>query len=107
MATDKVVAVYKADVTDYVKDISKATGQAQKDFEKVNKSAGGLEKGMKKIGGAVAAAFAVDRIVSFTAEASKLAAAGEGIRKAFERVGDPKLLQGLRDATRGKTCNIV
>ena len=106
MATDKVVAVYKADVTDYVKDISKATGQAQKDFEKVNKSAGGLEKGMKKIGGAVAAAFAVDRIVSFTAEASKLAAAGEGIRKAFERVGDPKLLQGLRDATRGTVSDL-
>ena len=64
MATDKIVAKYEADVTDYVKDISKATGIAQKDFEKVNKSAGGLTKGMKQIGGAIAAAFAVDRIVS-------------------------------------------
>ena len=106
MATDKIVAKYEADVTDYVKDISKATGIAQKDFEKVNKSAGGLTKGMKQIGGAIAAAFAVDRIVSFTAEASKLAAAGEGIRKAFERVGDPKLLQGLRDATRGTVSDL-
>lgn len=103
---DKVVAKYVADVKDYIKEIEKATGIAQKDFEKVNKSASGLEKGLKKIGGAMAAAFAVDRIVSFTSEASKLAAQGEGIRKAFERVGDPKLLDGLRQATRGTVSDL-
>ena len=103
---DKVVAKYVADVKDYIKEIEKATGIAQKDFEKVNETAGGLEKGLKKIGGAVAAAFAVDRIVSFTAEASKLAAEGEGVRKAFARIGDPKLLDGLRDATRGTVSDL-
>lgn len=103
---DKVVAKYVADVKDYIKEIEKATGIAQKDFQKVNETAGGLEKGLKKIGGAVAAAFAVDRIVSFTSEASKLAAEGEGVRKAFARIGDPKLLDGLRKATRGTVSDL-
>ena len=103
---DKVVAKYVADVKDYIKEIEKATGIAQKDFQKVNETAGGLEKGLKKIGGAVAAAFAVDKIVSFTAEASKLAAEGEGVRKAFQRIGDPQLLQGLRNATRGTVSDL-
>ena len=103
---DKVVAKYVADVKDYIKEIEKATGIAQKDFQKVNETAGGLEVGLKKIGGAVAAAFAVDKIVSFTAEASKLAAEGEGVRKAFQRIGDPQLLQGLRDATRGTVSDL-
>lgn len=103
---DKVVAKYVADVKDYIKEIEKATGIAQKDFEKVNESASGLEKGLKKIGGAVAAAFAVDRIVAFGAEASKLAAEAEGVRTAFQRIGDPKLLQGLRDATKGTVSDL-
>jgi len=103
---DKVVAKYVADVKDYIKEIEKATGIAQKDFEKVNESASGLESGLKKIGGAVAAAFAVDRIVGFTKEASRLAAEGEGIRKAFERIGDPKLLDGLKKATRGTVTEL-
>ena len=103
---DKVVAKYVADVKDYIKEIEKATGIAQKDFEKVNESASGLESGLKKIGGAVAAAFAVDRIVAFGAEASKLAAEAEGVRTAFQRIGDPKLLQGLRDATKGTVSDL-
>ena len=103
---DKVVAKYVADVKEYIKEIERATGIAQKEFEKTNTTASGLEGGLKKIGGAVAAAFAVDRIVGFTKEASKLAAQGEGIRKAFERVGDPTLLDGLKQATRGTVTEL-
>jgi hypothetical protein len=103
---DEVIAKYKADLKDYNSQIDKGTKQAQKDFDKVDESASGLNKTMGKLGAAVAAAFAVDRIVAFTAEASKLAAEGEGVRRAFERIGDPKLLQGLRDATRGTVSDL-
>ena len=103
---DEIIAKYKADLKDYNSQIDKGTKQAQKDFDKTNKSASGLNEVMGTIGKTVAAAFAIDKIVAFTAEASKLAAEGEGIRKAFERVGDPKLLQGLRDATRGTVSDL-
>lgn len=103
---DVVVAKYKADLKDYNSQIKKGTGQAEKDFGKVDESASGLSKTVGKLGAALAAAFATERIISYTAEASKLAAAGEGIRQAFERVGDPKLLQGLRDATRGTVSDL-
>ena len=103
---DEIIAKYKADLKDYNSEIKKGTNQAEKDFGKVDESAGGLSKTMTKLGGAIAAAFAVDRIASFTAEASKLAAQGEGVRKAFERIGDPQLLQGLRDATRGTVSDL-
>lgn len=103
---DEIIAKYKADLKDYNSQIKKGTNQAEKDFEKVDESASGLGKTITKIGGAIAAAFAVEKIASFTAEASKLAAQGEGIRKAFERVGDPQLLQGLRDATRGTVSDL-
>lgn len=103
---DVVVAKYKADLKDYNAQIKKGTGQAEKDFNKVDESASGLSKTVGKLGAALAAAFAADKIISFTAEASKLAAEGEGIRKAFERVGDPKLLDGLRQATRGTVTDL-
>lgn len=103
---DVVVAKYKADLKEYNAQIKKGTGQAEKDFNKVDESASGLSKTVGKLGAALAAAFAADKIISFTAEASKLAAEGEGVRKAFERIGDPQLLQGLRDATRGTVSDL-
>lgn len=103
---DEIIAKYKADLKDYNAQIKKGTSQAEKDFDKVDESASALNGTMGKLGAAVAAAFAVDKIASFTAEASKLAAQGEGVRKAFERIGDPQLLQGLRDATRGTVSDL-
>jgi len=103
---DEIIAKYKADLKDYNSQIKKGTNQAEKDFDKVDESASGLSKTITKIGGAIAAAFAVERIASFTAEASKLAAEGEGVRKAFERIGNPQLLAGLREATRGTVSDL-
>jgi hypothetical protein len=103
---DKVVAKYEADVKDYIKDVNKATGVAQKDFEKVNKTANDLGSTLKKIGGAMGIAFGTQQILAFGKEAVDLAAKGEGIRKAFERVGDASLLDGLRQATRGTVSDL-
>lgn len=103
---DVVVAKYIADVKAYIKEIEKATGKAQKDFQKTNKEADKLTEVINNLGKKIAGAFAVERIIAFTAEASKLAAEGEGVRKAFERIGDPQLLQGLRDATKGTVSDL-
>lgn len=54
-----------------------------------------------KIGGAIAGAFTVDKIVQFTKEAYKLAGQAQGVYNAFSRLNRPGLLNDLKEATRG------
>lgn len=61
---------------------------------------------VKKIGGAIAAAFAVEKIIAFGKEVVQLAAKAEGVTVAFNRIADPGILQGLRDATRGTVTDL-
>jgi len=56
-----------------------------------------------KIGGAIAGAFTVDKIVQFTKEAYKLAGQAQGVYNAFSRLNRPGLLNDLKEATRGTT----
>lgn len=56
-----------------------------------------------KIGGAIAGAFTVDKIVQFTKEAYKLAGQAQGVYNAFSRLNRPGLLNDLKKATRGTT----
>lgn len=58
---------------------------------------------VEKIGGAIAGAFAVDKIVQFTKEAYKLAGQAQGVYNAFSRLNRPGLLNDLKEATRGTT----
>lgn len=76
---------------------TKATGNA---FE-------GVGSIVKKVGGLILAAFAVDRIIAFGKEAIKLAAQSEGVERAFERIGSPQILKGLQEATRGTVSDLV
>ena len=61
---------------------------------------------LKGIGGAIAAAFSGQVILSFIKDSRELAARGEGIRDAFSRLDEGNTLQILRDATRGATSDI-
>lgn len=56
-----------------------------------------------KIGGAIAGAFTVDKIVQFIKEAYKLAGQAQGVYNAFSRLNRPGLLNDLKKATRGAT----
>ena len=56
-----------------------------------------------KIGGAIAGAFTIDKIVQFTKEAYKLAGQAQGVYNAFSRLNRPGLLNDLKEATRGTT----
>lgn len=59
-----------------------------------------------KIGGAIAGAFTVDKIVQFTKEAYKLAGQAQGVYNAFSRLNRPGLLNDLKEATRGTTDDL-
>lgn len=61
---------------------------------------------VKGIGGAIAAAFGIQELISFGKESRELAAKGEGIREAFAKLDNGKTLELLRRATRGATSDI-
>lgn len=60
----------------------------------------------KKIGTTLGIAFGAQQLITFGREAVELAAKGEGIRHAFERLNDPTLLDRLRQATRGTISDL-
>lgn len=117
---EQVVAEYKLDVNQAVKGLDKLqaeTKQLDKDLDKagkdgtkaldnVGKETGKLSSGLKKLGGVIAAAFAVDRLISFGKEAVGLAAKAEGISRAFQKLNSPNLLAELRKATRGTVSDL-
>lgn len=64
-----------------------------------NKFAGGI----KKLGGMIAGAFAIDAVLAFGKEITGLAAKTEGVKQAFDRLNMPGLMSRLKIATRGTT----
>lgn len=61
---------------------------------------------MKKIGGMIAGAFAVQQIISFGKELINLGGIAEGVSSAFNRIADDKILSDLKDATRGTVSEL-
>lgn len=94
-------------VTKAINDTNAAIKQANASLAETPKQTNFVTDGLKKIGAAMVAAFAVDKIVSFAKEAITLAANAEGVERAFARIGSPELLAGLRSATRGTVTDLV
>jgi hypothetical protein len=116
MAED-IVARYIADVQSALANLQKLQAantqvgtSAQKGAATAESAYSGMAKSIesqfKAVGAAVAGAFALDRMASFTKEAVQLAAKIEGVKIAFNRLGDPKLLDGLRAATKGTVSDL-
>jgi ABC-type transporter MlaC component len=82
----------------------KTTKKVEKDYSKM---AGGVTSSLKSIAGAVGIAFGTQQIIQFGKEAIQLAGRLEGVERAFNRIGDAKLLDGLRAATRGTVSDLV
>ena len=70
------------------------------------KKASNFGNGIKKIGGLLAGAFAVGKIISFGKELIQLGGVAEGVRSAFNRIADDKVLKGLKDATKGTVSEL-
>lgn len=114
---DKIVAEYDVRVDKALKDLDKLSKRVdkidkdgQKSAKNVEQSYSGmsasLNKAFKSLGATIAAAFAVERIISFGKEAIKLSAQAEGVERAFRRIGSPQILEGLRRATRGTVSDL-
>ena len=70
----------------------------------VNQAGGSLDKlkGMVgKVGAAMGIAFGVSELISFGKEIIGLASKTEGVKRAFDRLGMPSLMNDLKTATRG------
>lgn len=72
-----------------------------KGVNQANNSLGGLKNMVGKVGAAMGIAFGVSEIISFGKEIIGLASKTEGVKRAFDRLGMPSLMNDLKQATRG------
>ena len=81
-----------------------------KDFEKNLKKSGqdtkAFGKGVEKVGVAIAAAFSTRAIINFSKELAQTSSKLVNVGRAFERLGDPYLLDRLVRATGGMVDNL-
>lgn len=74
--------------------------------DKANKSSSILKRTFAAIGTTIAAAFTVDRIISFTRQSVNLAKEARGVKRAFDNLDDPTLLSNLRTSVRGTVSDL-
>ena len=72
-----------------------------KGVNQANNSLNGLKGMVGKVGAAMGIAFGVSEIISFGKEIIGLASKTEGVKRAFDRLGMPSLMNDLKTATRG------
>jgi len=93
-----------------IADLFVRLGLKSRDYEqgidKAQKKTSAFSKGIKRIGGLIAGAFAVGQIVSFTKEIIKLGGEAEGVRTAFNRIANDQVLRDLQEATAGTVSQL-
>lgn len=75
-------------------------------LDDAGKKASAFGGAIKKIGAAIAGAFALSALKAFTENIIGLAAKTEGVKAAFERLNQPGMLSDLRTATRGTVTDL-
>ena len=110
MAKSDVIVKMKADVSGYDANIAKAR-RTLEGFKQDNLSLGGILNQTTKSLASMAAGFlsvsvAAEAMKSVIDQSIELAKSGQGIEMAFERLNDPGLLDGLREATHGTVNDI-
>jgi archaellum component FlaC len=108
---DALILEFKAKTDDLDKRLKAIETDVAKTGKKVEteftKSTDVIGSAFTKLGGVIAATFAVQNIIAFGKEAVNLAAKAEGVERAFARVGNEQILDGLRKATRGTVSDLV
>ena len=86
-----------------------ATGvqQIQGHMSKMSRDVNNIKRSFSGLHSAIVGAFALDRIGSFATEAFNLAAKAEGVKRAFNALNDPNLLENLRKATKGTVDDLT
>ncbi len=77
-----------------------------KGIDGAQKKTNAFGKGIAKIGGLIAGAFAIGQIVSFGKELVEIGGIAEGVRSAFNRMADDKVLDNLKKATKGTVSEL-
>jgi len=99
----KLQFIIGAKTTELERGLDKSERRVSKYAQKVENSFGSA---MKRVGGAIAGAFAVERITSFAAESIKLAGTFKTVEAAFNRLNRPTLLSEMRKATQGAVSDL-
>ncbi len=87
--------------------IPKVVDEAAKKSKGFSETMNGLLTSAKGLALTLGIAFGVQQIIAYGREAVQLAAKAEGVERAFQRVGSPEILDGLREATRGTVSDLV
>lgn len=121
MAIDKIVAEYRLELDGLRQDVNALKGQLKSVDDSVNTSAnntksklddignqvtGKLTDSFKKLGGAIVAAFAVEKIGAFISRSIDLAAQMDSVKRSFDKLNDPTLLRSLQQAVNGTVGDI-
>lgn len=93
-------------LADLFVNIGAKTDQFTQGLSNVKKETSQLSSVISKVGGMVAGAFAIERVVSFASEVSQLAQAAEGVEIAFKRIGGAAYLDDMRAATKGTVSDL-
>lgn len=88
-------AIISANNTKFVSGLQEAKG-----------ALGGFQNVLKGVGPAIGVAFSAAAVINFGKEVVKLAGDAEGVRAAFQRIGDAKLLDDLTRATRSTVSEL-
>lgn len=110
MAKGDVLVRMKADVGNYNANLA-AANRTLKNFREENLSLGGVVKNMTRsftgyAAGLMSIGAVAGKLHETVTEAVQLAKSAEGIRLAFNRLNDPGILDGLRQATHGTVTDV-
>lgn len=100
MAKKVYIVEFDANGKPYFRTLDKMT-------EQTNKAAGKIDSSFKKIAGGIAAYFGGREILEFAKDSIVLASKLQGVKAAFEKLGDSKrILETLRKATKGTVSEL-
>jgi len=110
MAKGDVLVRMKADVGNYNANMA-AASRTLKNFRDENLSLGGVFKNITRsftgyAAGLMSIGAVAGKLHETVTEAVQLAKSAEGIRLAFNRLNDPSILDGLRQATHGTVTDV-
>jgi peroxiredoxin family protein len=103
---DKIIVEYQLKTEELRKELGDVKKQLSDTEKQVETSGSKMSNTFKNVGKAIAGAFAIREIVQFGQEAIRLAATMEGVEAAFNRLGNPNLLNELRKATKGTVSDL-
>jgi ribosomal protein L29 len=103
---DKIIVEYQLKTEELRKELGDVKKQLFDTEKQVETSGSKMSNTFKNVGKAIAGAFAIREIVQFGQEAIRLAATMEGVEAAFNRLGNPNLLNELRKATKGTVSDL-